>query len=311
MTTVFIIIIAALLVVVGLQYAAHITLKKKLTQMSMELARIVENESAEKLLIHTDQSVVKKLLIGINRLLDHNQRVIADYNRTKDSLKKMTSNMSHDMRTPLTVILGYVERLKHDQGMTDEQREEIIGRLHSKIENIIVLLNQFFELVKLESEDYTMPLSRLCMNEVCRKSVLEHYELLQSKQLKVEIDIPEENLYMLGNETAVQRILSNLISNAIRYGSDGGLFGLTLREAGDQVEIEVWDRGKGIDEIHQSRVFDRLYTLDDARNPNFQGSGIGLSITKQLTEAMKGTIRLSSKPYEKTVFTCTFQRMTY
>lgn len=311
MTTVFIIIIAALLVVVGLQYAAHITLKKKLTQMSMELARIVENESAEKLLIHTDQSVVKKLLIGINRLLDHNQRVIADYNRTKDSLKKMTSNMSHDMRTPLTVILGYVERLKHDQGMTDEQREEIIGRLHSKIENIIVLLNQFFELVKLESEDYTMPLSRLCMNEVCRKSVLEHYELLQSKQLKVEIDIPEENLYMLGNETAVQRILSNLISNAIRYGSDGGVFGLTLREAGDQVEIEVWDRGKGIDEIHQSRVFDRLYTLDDARNPNFQGSGIGLSITKQLTEAMKGTIRLSSKPYEKTVFTCTFQRMTY
>jgi len=311
MTTVFILIIAALLVVVGLQYAAHITLKKKLTQMSMELARIVENESAEKLLIHTDQSVVKKLLIGINRLLDHNHRVIADYNRTKDSLKKMTSNMSHDMRTPLTVILGYVERLKHDQGMTDEQREEIIGRLHSKIENIIVLLNQFFELVKLESEDYTMPLSRLCMNEVCRKSVLEHYELLQSKQLKVEIDIPEENLYMLGNETAVQRILSNLISNAIRYGSDGGLFGLTLREAGDQVEIEVWDRGKGIDEIHQSRVFDRLYTLDDARNPNFQGSGIGLSITKQLTEAMKGTIRLSSKPYEKTVFTCTFQRMTY
>lgn len=311
MTTVFIIIIAALLVVVGLQYAAHITLKKKLTQMSMELARIVENESAEKLLIHTDQSVVKKLLIGINRLLDHNQRVIADYNRTKDSLKKMTSNMSHDMRTPLTVILGYVERLKHDQVMTGEQREEIIGRLHSKIENIIVLLNQFFELVKLESEDYTMPLSRLCMNEVCRKSVLEHYELLQSKQLKVEIDIPEENLYMLGNETAVQRILSNLISNAIRYGSDGGVFGLTLREAGDQVEIEVWDRGKGIDEIHQSRVFDRLYTLDDARNPNFQGSGIGLSITKQLTEAMKGTIRLSSKPYEKTAFTCTFQRMTY
>lgn len=279
--------------------------------MSMELARIVENESAEKLLIHTDHTVVKKLLIGINRLLDHNQRVIADYNRTKDSLKKMTSNMSHDMRTPLTVILGYVERLKHDQGMTDEQREEIIGRLHRKIENIIVLLNQFFELVKLESEDYTMPLSRLCMNEVCRKSVLEHYELLQSKQLKVEIDIPEENLYMLGNETAFQRILSNLISNAIRYGSDGGVFGLSLREAGDQVEIEVWDRGKGIDEIHQSRVFDRLYTLDDARNPNFQGSGIGLSITKQLTEAMKGTIRLSSKPYEKTAFTCTFQRMTY
>lgn len=311
MTTILMIIIVILLIIIGLQYTARRALNKRLTHMSMELLRIIESESAEKLLMHTDHTVVKELLIGVNRLLDHNQRVIADYYRTKESLKKMTSNMSHDMRTPLTVILGYVEKLKHDQGMTEQQRDEIIGRLHSKIENVIMLLNQFFELVKLESEDYTMPISRLCINEVCRKSVLEHYELLQSKQLKVDIDIPEQNLYMLGNETAVQRILSNLISNAIHYGSDGGVFGLTLREVGEKVEIEVWDRGRGIDEIHQSRVFDRLYTLDDARNPHFQGSGIGLSITKQLTEAMKGTIRLSSNSFEKTAFTCTFQRMTY
>lgn len=311
MTTLLLIIIAILLVIIGWQYAARRAINAKLRHMSAELSHIIEQESAEKLLMHTDHAAIRELLIHINRLLDYNQKIVADYYKTKNSLKKMMSNMSHDMKTPLTVVLGYAEKLKHDQGMTEQQRAEVVERLHHKIEDIIVLLNQFFELVKLESDDYTMPFSKLCISELCRKSVLEHYELLQAKQLHVEIDIPEQNLYMLGNEAALNRILNNLISNAIQYGSDGGVLGLSLREAGDKVELEVWDRGKGINEIHQSRVFDRLYTLDDARNPRFQGSGLGLSITKQLTEAMKGTIRLVSKPNEKTAFICVFQRMTY
>jgi len=311
MTTLLLIIIAILLVIIGLQYAARKAQNAKLRHMSVELSRIIEQESAEKLLLHTEHAAIRELLIQMNRLLDYNQKVVADYNKTKSSLKKMMSNMSHDMKTPLTVILGYAEKLKHDQGMNEQQKAEVVERLHVKIEDMIALLNQFFELVKLEADDYTMPYSKLCISELCRKSVLEHYELLQAKQLHVEIDIPEHNLYMLGNEAAMNRILNNLISNAIQYGSDGGVFGLTLREAQDKVELEIWDRGKGINEIHQSRVFDRLYTLDDARNPSFQGSGLGLSITKQLTEAMKGTIRLVSKPNEKTAFICTFQRMTY
>ena len=135
--------------------------------------------------------------------------------------------------------------------------------------------------------------------------------MLLSKGLQVEIDIPERNFYILGNEHALNRILSNLISNSIRYGSDGGVFGLTLREDKGSIAVEVWDKGKGIAEVHQDRVFDRLYTLDDARNPQFQGSGLGLSISKRLTEAMNGSIHLRSKPFEKTNFTCIFKQMTY
>lgn len=219
--------------------------------------------------------------------------------------------MSHDLRTPLTVILGYVEKLMMDQSMSEEERDKIILQLHNKTVSVITLLNKYFDLVKLESGDYTIPLGRICINEVCRKNVLDFYDLLQAKNLQIEISIPEENFYILGNEDALNRILINLISNAIRYGSDGGMFGLNVREDENFIAIDIWDKGKGIAEIHQERVFERLYTLDDARNSEFQGNGLGLSITKHLTEVMKGSIHLSSKPYEKTVFTCRFNRITY
>ena len=304
-------IIVILLTVIGFQFYLRRKMNKYLMEMLNQLSDIIDKETAEKVLMQTDQKTIKLFLIQINRLLDYNQKVIADYAKMKESLRKMMSNMSHDLKTPLTVILGYVEKLKMDKSISEEVRGEVTARLHYKTESVITLLNQFFDLVKLESGDDAIPLGRLCINEVCRKNVLEFYDLLQSKNLQVEINIPEQNFYILGNEEALNRVLNNLISNAISYGSDGGVFGLTVRENEDFIAIDIWDKGKGISEIHQKRVFERLYTLDDARNPEFQGSGLGLSITKRLTEAMKGSIHLSSKPYKKTVFTCMFNRMTY
>ncbi len=303
--------IAVLLLMNIWQFVSRRTWNRNVQEISNKIMEIIEHQTAEKVLFQTDQQAMQQLLIQINRLLDYNQRVIADYARTKDSLKKMISNMSHDLKTPLTVILGYAEKLNQEESITEEERKQVILRLNDKVNKLVGLLNQFFDLVKIESEDYEIPLSKISLNETCRQSVLEFYELLSSRGLRVELEIPERPLYILGNEHALHRILSNLISNSIRYGSDGGVFGLTLREEGESVAVDVWDRGKGITEVHQDRVFERLYTLDDARNPQFQGSGLGLSISKRLTEAMKGSIRLTSTPFEQTTFTCIFKQVSY
>ena len=303
--------IAVLLLMNIWQFVSRRTWNRNVQEISNKIMEIIEHQTAEKVLFQTDQQAVQQLLIQINRLLEYNQRVIADYARTKDSLKKMISNMSHDLKTPLTVILGYAEKLNQEESITEEERKQVILRLNDKVNSLVALLNQFFDLVKIESEDYEIPLSKISLNEICRQSVLEFYELLTSRGLRVELEIPERPLYILANEHALQRILNNLISNSIRYGSDGGVFGLTLREEGESVAVDVWDRGKGITEVHQDRVFERLYTLDDARNPQFQGSGLGLSISKRLTEAMRGSIGLTSTPFEKTTFTCIFKQVPY
>jgi signal transduction histidine kinase len=311
MVPLFSIIIGVLVAVVGWQVYSGRKLKQNIHEITRKISDIIDQETAEKVLLSTGQDTVRQLLIQINRLLDYNQKVIADYAKSKESQKKMISNMSHDLKTPLTVILGYTEKLNRDRTLSQEEEKQVIFRLNEKVKGLIALLNQFFDLVKIESEDYEIPLSKVSLGEVCRQSVLEYYDLLMSKNLRVELEIPEHPFYIIGNERALHRILSNLISNSIRYGSDGGVFGLTVREEGEWVAVDVWDRGKGIEEVHQDRVFDRLYTLDDARNPQFQGSGLGLSISKRLTEQMKGTIHLSSSPFKKTTFTCRFKQLTY
>ncbi|TYP76514.1 sensor histidine kinase [Paenibacillus methanolicus] len=305
------IIIGIMAAVIGWQFYAKRQLKRTVDEITEKIADIIAQETAEKVLVPTGLETLQRLLVQVNRLLDYNQKVIADYAKAKDSQRKMISNMSHDLKTPLTVILGYAEKLNQPKTLTREDETQIMRRLNDKVNALIGLINQFFDLVKLESEDYDIPLGKISLSEVSRQSVLEFYDLLSSRNLRVELDIPERPFYILGNEQALQRILSNLISNSIRYGSEGGVLGVTVREEGEYVAVDVWDRGKGIAEIHQERVFDRLYTLDDARNLQFQGSGLGLSISKRLTEEMKGTIRLSSTPFEKTIFTCKFKPLTY
>lgn len=183
--------------------------------------------------------------------------------------------------------------------------------IHQKANEVIQLMNKFFDLSKLESGDREVALSRVEAGEVCRRNILSFYDILSAKGSEVEIEIPDGAVYFMGNEEALDRILSNLLSNAISYGDAGGVLGLKLYSDENKVYIEVWDRGKGISEVHQDKVFERLYTLEDSRNRAYQGSGLGLTITKRLTEQMNGTITLVSQPYVRTVFTLTFRRLRF
>ncbi|KAI7251530.1 hypothetical protein KC345_g11573 [Hortaea werneckii] len=223
----------------------------------------------------------------------------------------MLANISHDLKTPLTVVLGYVETLLHEGDMPAEEQERFLRTIHAKAGEVITLMNRFFDLAKLESGDREIPLSRVELGEVCRRNILAFYDLLSAKGADVQIEIPDEPLYIMGNDEALDRVLSNLLSNAISYGDAGGVLGLKLYSDGSQVCIEVWDRGKGIAEGHEDKVFERLYTLEDSRNRDYQGSGLGLTITKRLTEQMNGRITLTSRPYVRTAFTLSFPRQTF
>lgn len=311
MVYVLVVVIIVLLAIICWQMYSRRKLNEGINEITDKVSDIIQHESAEKVLIPTSHASLQQLLIQINRLFDYNQRIIADYAKAKESQRKLVSNMSHDLKTPLTVILGYTERLHQEVALTREESKQIVSRLNDKVINLITLLNQFFDLVKIESEDYEIPLSKISLSEACRISLLEFHDLLLSKNIRVEVNIPEHPFYFLGNKHALHRILSNLILNSIRYGSDGGVLGLTVREDEEFIAVDVWDRGKGITEFHQEKVFERLYTLDDARNPQFQGSGLGLSISKRLTEQMNGTIHLESSPFERTTFTCKFKAIDY
>ncbi len=140
---------------------------------------------------------------------------------------------------------------------------------------------------------------------------MDYYEILISKEFEVVIDIPDDSVFVSGDEDAIERVLNNLITNAIQYGSDGKMVGLKIRITDNDVFVEISDKGKGIKEMHKDRVFERMYTLEDSRNTNYQGSGLGLTITKRLVEQMGGGISLNSVPFKETTFSVRLRRIKF
>ena len=289
-------------------YVKRVHYDKKLAYIHLKLQQIIQDKTDEKLLLYTDHTQIQSVLSQINRLLDYNQMIATDYNRIERSMKKMLSNISHDIKTPLTVILGYTEMIANDESLDHKQINSLLKIVNLKAEEVIGLINKFFELAKLESGDKKIEISKININEICRKKILEYYDILSSKDFEVAILIPEEIYYALVNSIEIERILDNLISNAIKYGGDGKMLGLELKADKEHIYIVVSDKGKGINEIHRDHVFDRMYTMDDSRNNRYQGSGLGLTITKTLVEKMGGEILLESTPYHRTAFTVKLNR---
>lgn len=311
MIYILIAIILVLSAVTVLLYQAQRRRDKNLDYMHSKLNKIMDSGTSENLLLATDDKQLKQLLIDINRLFEYHEFKIANYNKMEISMRKMLSNISHDLKTPLTVVLGYTETLLHDQNMDREERERLLLKVQEKSQEVLQLMNKFFDLAKLESGDQNFPLTRIHMNEVCRHNILAFYDLLTSRGLDVRIDIPDEAVYAHANEEALHRILNNLLSNAIEYGGDGHVVGLTLRYDEKDVYVDVWDRGKGIHVTEFDTIFERMYTLEDSRNKKYQGSGLGLTITKRLVEQLGGEISVQSKPFKRTVFSFRLKRMTY
>lgn len=311
MLILLIFIILLLLGIIIYLLKARQSRSQQIIYLTEQLKRIMTSQTNEKLLLVTDDKQLIALLMEMNQLLENSRHESAAFNRMEMSIKKMIANISHDLKTPLTVVLGYLETLNQDTEMVSDERQILITKVHKKAEEVLELIHKFFDLARIESGDKEIPLSRIDINEVCQRNILQFYDILTVKGFTVEIHIPDKSIHILSNEEALDRIMNNLISNAIHHGGDGEYIGLALDEDEAFVYIRIWDKGKGIDEHHLDRVFERMFTLDDSRNKSNQGSGLGLTITKRLVQNIGGTIRLSSEPYVQTLFTIQLPKMKY
>lgn len=298
-------IIFLLLVVFYQRFAFRKGTQEKLDTISRKLSEIVENDSDEKVMVFTDNRVLQELCGQINRVLVDRQRIKVEFRRQELSQRRMLANISHDIKTPLTVILGYLEIMR-----LEKKEDEALRKTEAKAVQVMELINQFFTLAKLEAGDARIEVSKINLSELCRETILGFYELLLQRKLTVEVGIPEQDFYVWGEKESVDRILCNLLSNAIRYGSDGNYVGAFLREEGSFICVDIADKGKGIEKECRESVFERLYTTEDSRNRGIQGNGLGLTIARNLARQMGGDLVLESEPGVKTVFTVKLKKFS-
>ena len=289
------------------QFAFRTGTQAKLRAISDKLKEIIEKDSDEQITVFTENKDLMELAAQINALLEKYLKIKADYRRSEITSKKMLSNISYDIKTPVTAALGYLEIMQ----LSETPSGEMLKKVERKAQSVMELINQFFTLSKIESGDMDIELSRVDICEICRESVLDFYELLSNKKFYVKVDMPETPIYIQGNKEALQRILFNLISNVIRYGADGKYLGISLRDDDRNVYVDVTDKGKGIDKAFADSIFDRLFTMEDSRNRNIQGNGLGLTIAQNLAQRLGGTITLESIPHEKTTFTVRLKKISF
>ena len=276
--------------------------KRQIRIIARDISRIMECGSSEKIMSFTSEKEMKYLIEQINGLLEHQLKVKADYMETRLEIKRMLSNVSHDIKTPMTVILGYLEI------MTAKQPDENLFQIQTKANEVMELINKFFTLAKLEAGDMDFVMETININELCREIILDYYDILTEQDFDVDVRIPEEPFYLYSGKEGLERILNNLISNALRYGAGGKYLGLEVRWDETILYIDVTDKGKGIEASELSHIFDRTYTLEDSRNKNIQGNGLGLTIAKGIAERLDGDITVTSSPYKKTTFTLQIKR---
>lgn len=280
---------------------------KQVQNIADELKRILDENTDEKVMIFTEDKEIKHLLEQINRTLEDRQNANASYRRSVLNTKRMLSNISHDLKTPLTVIIGYLEMLL----MQETLEKDMVRKVSYKANELKEQIDRFFTLAKLEAGDTVLTMSKINLNEYCRETIVDFYNILTEKEFEVNINIPDPPVFVYADPEALGRILNNLISNGIRYGDAGHYLGLTLRREDNFVFVDVIDHGKGIASSEIPRVFDRLYTLEDSRNREIQGNGLGLTIARSLAEKINGTLTLKSIQNEETIFTLKLQQFNF
>ena len=272
-------------------------LRRQLSQAAQQLAVILDGGSDEALLVPLCDDALTPLLGQIDRLLLEKKKLCVQQRRARLAQRRMLANMAHDLRTPLTVLLGQLEiaRLRGEES-------ETLRRVQAKAEEVLALSEAFFTLSKLEAGDTKLPCAAVDLSELCRAAALEYYDFLTQQRFEVEIHVPEEACPVWGHEESIRRILSNLISNAVRYGAAGRYLGIVLEQQKDGACVRVQDRGQGIAPEALSHIFDRLYTPEDSRSRALGGSGLGLAIAKGLAEGMGGTLWAESTMGNGTTF---------
>lgn len=281
-------------------------LSGQLADLKNQLNDSLKKGGEDGVLIYSDEPAVRQLAAQVNRLLEQQGSLTARARLQEERERRMLVNISHDLKTPLTVVYGYAEMLlAPEQKLAPEVRAKV-EKIYTKTRDVLDMLLLFFDLAKMESGELRLETAKIDVCEICRSELAGYYEMLQDAGFMVEASIPEEELFMRGDAQAMKRILGNLIQNALRYGADGRYLGISVAKEESGLAIRVTDKGKGIVEENQDKIFERLTTLEDSRNKKYQGSGLGLTITKRLTEAMGGSIMVKSRPYRETVFTLFF-----
>ncbi|MCM1133658.1 MAG: HAMP domain-containing histidine kinase [Ruminococcus flavefaciens] len=268
--------------------------KREIKSISQQLERILSRDSNE--LVHSENGGISKNLINsINSSLKKMRRNQILYNKKSHDLEQMITNISHDLRTPLTSAMGYIDIIISSD-MPDDEKQKMICIIEQRLVRLEELINSFFEFSKVISGDRKPEISSVNLIEILQESVVHYYDYFVAQEREIIFNCDMPRILINSNRNMLMRIFDNLIGNAYKHDS-GNLTISVFRE--DNIRI-CFENRLSDSCIDIDRIFDEFYTTDISRTKG--NTGLGLAIARQFTEMLDGEI---SAKYERNIFSVT------
>ncbi|MCC0679156.1 HAMP domain-containing histidine kinase [Clostridioides sp. ES-S-0005-03] len=259
----------------------------------------IKNGNLNRRVLTRKSDITRQICYDINEIAINSQSQLIQQKQSEQAYKQLMISLSHDVKTPLASLVGYLEAIETDI-VVGEEKDEYIHVAYNKAQHLKHFVENLFEWVKLDSREQIFHFELFDLNELSRNIIADWVPILEKCHFEYEIDIPETEYAMHIDVNAYTRILNNLLQNIIRH-SDGDKVTLRIFENEQQVKIVVEDNGKGISSDNLPHIFERMYQCDHSRSS--KGNGLGLAIVKELINVHKGTITANSTIDMGTIFT--------
>lgn len=255
-------------------------MNNEINNIGKDLSTIIKSDTNNLITINTNNKNLKKLANTLNKSLKELRKIELEYKQGNQELKTSITNISHDLRTPLTSIRGYLD-LMDSNNLTDSQKK-YFKIIDDKVKDLTQLTEQLFDFSKGIDIYNELERKEVCINDILEDSIMSFYGLFKEHDITPKINICNQKIVRILNENMLKRIFENIIFNAIKYSEDE--FYIILQETGT---IVFSNKTNLMDITSLEKIFDRYYTVENAKKSN----GIGLSIAKQLVELNNGNIK--------------------
>ena len=278
-----------------------------LSILAGQIAGGLENARLYEELWHSHQDLEQRVAQRTKELALANEKL-----QRIDKLKsEFVSAVSHELRTPLTSIKGYAAILMAGKlGAVPESVKERLEKINKHSDSLTQLVNNLLDISRIESGRVGMKLEKLNLQEVVNEVADMMAPPMKEKKIQLVLEMPKEVLGCQADKTQINRVLTNLLGNAIKFTPEKGKIEIKVKAVKDFLQIDVRDSGVGIAEENLTHIFDEFYRVDNEINQKVKGTGLGLSLVKRIVEAHKGKVWANSKLGKGTTFSFTLPKTT-
>ncbi len=261
--------------------------------------------------IDLHEDIINKVQEDVAIWAEDNQKEIEELRKLELYRKEFLGNVSHELKTPIFNIQGYILTLLDGALDDPEVNLEYLRKTEKNIERMINIVQDLEIITQLETGEIKLEFSKFNIVALIR----EIFEMLEIKAKQRNISFcfhdsvgSDSEVYIYADREKIRQVLINLIDNSIKYGSDGGRTKVSFYDMDENILVEVSDNGIGIDSKHLPRLFERFYRVDKSRSRNMGGSGLGLAIVKHIIESHKQTVNVRSAPGVGSTFSFTLRK---